>query len=130
MTTTIVRNPLATRTLMQQTATPAPSWQTMRKVPPSKRARSPEPGGDAQGCSAKRPKAIAEPVAASTRDEQKRAEKDKKRVERDNEFREKYSKAFPLWVFYFDLDTLVPAMKDKLGRRVTQMGSVRTDVLH
>lgn len=120
-TTTVVRNPLATRSHSQQAPTPGPSWQTTRKVPSAKRAYSPEPSIEAQGNSSKRAKAAApESTTAPALDK-----KLLRRVEREQEFREKYSRAFPNWVFYFDLDTVAPAMKDSLGKRVVQMGAVR-----
>ena len=119
-TTTILRNPLTTRSHSQQAATPGPSLQRGRKIASIKRAHSPEPAAETQGA-AKRAKAAApELVASPTQDKKLR------RAERDQEFRDKYGRAFPKWIFYFDVETVASAVKDPLIKRVTQMGAVRT----
>ena len=136
---TLARNPLATVKPLANhfSATVSPWHAAGRKLSSStKRAHSPEPT-DGQGQSAKRARAIPEPVRA-TRDEQKRRdvrdarpdtkeERDKIRATREAEFRAKYTRAFPSWTFHFDLDTHQPelaALKNKLERRVAQLGAV------
>ena len=44
------------------------------------------------------------------------------------EFRIKYTRAFPSWVFYFDLDLLDPdsgSVREYLEAKVCQLGGVR-----
>ncbi|KAJ3556174.1 hypothetical protein NM688_g2173 [Phlebia brevispora] len=117
-TTAIVRNPLATKSHTQHVPTPGPSWQSTRKIPSAKRAHSPEPQADAQGNISKRAKAAPEAATTTTVLDRKA-----RRVEKEQEFRDKYSRAFPNWVFYFDLDTVPSTVKDTLGKRVAQMGA-------
>ncbi|KAF7793795.1 hypothetical protein EIP86_004916 [Pleurotus ostreatoroseus] len=116
-TAAIVRNPLTTKAHSQHAPTPGSLWQSMRKHNSAKRAHSPEPHPDAHGNSSKRAKPTPEAAAASA------LERKVRRAEREQEFREKYTKAFPNWVFYFDMETVAPNMKDALGKRVTQMGA-------
>ena len=72
----------------------------------------------------------AEPTTTTVPDEE-RKDKEQKRQTREaakNEFRVKYTRAFPSWVFYFDLDQLDPdaaALRSLLASRVTQLGAVR-----
>ena len=87
--------------------------------PPSgtKRARSPD-GQDAQH-SAKRVK-----------DAQVSPEKDARRAQREaqkEEFRVKYTKAFPGFNFYFDLDDQDPALRTRLEGGVAQLGATIDD---
>ena len=119
-TNTLGRNPLATRThTTQHSNTPATSCHAVRKAPSAKRAHSPEPPIDAFGTSSKRAKAIGEACATTTQDKKSR------RAERDNEFRDKYSRAFPGFIFFFDQDYVQPNNKDALAKRVINMGAVR-----
>lgn len=118
MATAIVRNPLATKAHSQHASAPGMAWHTTRKHNPTKRAHSPEPHADAHGSSSKRVKAAPEVAAASAQERKAR------RVEREQEFRDKYTKAFPNWVFYFDMESVGSGVKDVLGKRVAQMGAV------
>ncbi|KZT63759.1 hypothetical protein DAEQUDRAFT_679798 [Daedalea quercina L-15889] len=102
----------------------------------SKRARSPEPSKDGDASqSMKRLKATVapQPPAPTAREdlrEEARREKERKRAEREDEFRIKYTRAFPNWTFHFDLDTMNPdvaALKDTLERRLRQMGAAVED---
>ena len=93
----------------------------------SKRARSPDPAAESNP---KRVKGgLPSPGTLAARDDD-RKEKERKRVERDaqkEEFRIKYTKAFPGWVFYFDLDLLDPdsaPVREYLESKVTQLGGV------
>ena len=123
-TRTIARNPLATKSYSTQQGTAsAPSLQAARKASSAKRAHSPELlVENGQGNSSKRAKATPD-AAASVQDRKSR------RVEREQEFRDKYSRAFPTWTFYFDVDCVTPAEKDVLVKRVTNMGAVSSYVV-
>lgn len=126
MATALNRRPLGTRQHLQQVIGNSP--QKSRTPSASvKRPRSPEP---ASQTNAKRVKAtLAEPVATTLPDEE-RKDKEQRRQAREaakNEFRVKYTRAFPSWVFYFDLDQLDPdtaALRNSLASRVTQLGAV------
>ncbi|KAL6310492.1 Dfp1/Him1, central region-domain-containing protein [Sparassis latifolia] len=124
---TILRNPLAVRPHPHQSASISPYQTTLRRATPAtavKRPRSPEPGGAAHLQSAKRHKAAVQQHTAAREDAKR--EKERKRIEREEEFKIKYSRAFPTFVFYFDMDTFatdVAAMRHVLERRVTQMGA-------
>ena len=84
----------------------------------AKRPRSPElKGSHAKVPASKRPKSNS-PVDT-------RVEKDKRKADRDamkEEFRIKYTKAFPSWTFYFDT---TDAEKENLTNRVLQLDAVR-----
>lgn len=131
MATPLNRRPLGTRQHLQQLIGNSP--QKSRTPSASvKRARSPEPTGDALASqtSTKRVRAtLAEPITTTLPDEE-RKDKEQRRQTREavkNEFRVKYTRAFPSWVFYFDLDQLDPdtaALRSSLASRVTQLGAV------
>lgn len=138
---TLFRNPLSSRsTTNHLSASSSATWKTnVSKSSSVKRARSPEPGDSLH---AKRTKALFESPrlpAASNRDEARRRDgketketkedRDRKRLEREEEFRVKYTRAFPNWVFYFDLDLLEPdtaSVRKELERLVMHMGAVST----
>lgn len=104
-----------------------------RKSSSAKRARSPDPG---ESYIAKRSKALIDTSRStiSVREEVKRRElkepreeRERKRAEREEEFRIKYTRAFPNWVFYFDLDTddvETAATRKELERMVSHMNAV------
>lgn len=89
-----------------------------------KRPRSPDPAADA---SIKR----VRPTPTEATHGEDRKDKERRRVERETqkaEFRFKYTRAFPAWVFYFDLDLSDPesaALRDSLVARVVHLKSVR-----
>ena len=135
---TLIRNPLSTRPLTNQISTPASSLHLMaRKSSSTKRARSPE-AGDSN--SAKRSRAAGDTLRPTTsvRDEVKRRdgkepreERERRRAEREEEFRIKYTRAFPNWVFYFDLDigdTETATTRKELERMVSHMNAVRAHI--
>ena len=110
-----VRNPLASKYL-QQNVTIAPNQTSLRRHSTGKRPCSSDAECDS---SAKRAK-------IATLDETKR-EKEKRRADREQEFRVKYTRAFPSFVFYFDIDPLnseLHALRASLEKRVTYMGAV------
>lgn len=99
--------------------TPATSSQ---KLSSAKRARSPEPP-ILDPLSSKRLK----PAFSSNVREDTKKDKDRKRTEREREFRVKYTRAFPSWIFYFDIDDLSQdklALRDRLQRGVLELGAV------
>ncbi|OBZ68327.1 Hsk1-interacting molecule 1, partial [Grifola frondosa] len=102
----------------------APHQTTLRRTPGSKRPHSPDPAVDERlPQSAKRLKSNPAPTMSR---EELRKERGRKRAEREEEFRIKYSRAFPNWTFYFDMDTANPevaALRTKLEKRVSQMGA-------
>ena len=123
---TVHRNPLTTRPLANQVSSSlSPSQLMLRKFSSAKRARSPEPS-DSQ--STKRSKALSDVRASlASRDDSRKASKlpkedrERRRIEREEEFRVKYSRAFPTFAFYFDLDSLKPetaTLKKELERLV------------
>jgi hypothetical protein len=63
--------------------------------------------------------------------EEERKERERRKTEREaqkEEFRIKYTRAFPSWVFYFDLDLLDPdsaSAREYLEAKVSQLGGVR-----
>lgn len=125
---TLTRNPLSMRPHTQHQSVSIPPYQPAGRKPAAvKRAHSPESGrDDGQVQSAKRLKPIPDEPGPSNAREEARREKERKRAEREEEFRIKYRRAFPNWVFYFDLDALGPdvaTMRDTLERRVLYMGA-------
>ena len=125
MAAALNRRPLGTRQHLQQLFGNSPQ-KSRTPSAPVKRPRSPEPAGDAP----KRVRStLAEPSTTTLADEE-RKDKEQRRQAREatkNEFRIKYTRAFPSWVFYFDLDQLDPdtaALRNLLASRVTQLGAV------
>ena len=54
-------------------------------------------------------------------------DRERKRIEREEEFRVKYTRAFPNWIFYFDLDSLesdTALVRKELEKTVLHMGAV------
>jgi len=124
MATALNRRPLGTRQHLQQLIGNSPQKSRTPSAP--KRPRSPEPAGDVP--KRVRP-TLAEPITTALPEEE-RKDKDQRRQAREvakNEFRVKYTRAFPSWVFYFDLDQLDPdtaALRNSLVSRVAQLGAV------
>ncbi|EPQ57429.1 hypothetical protein GLOTRDRAFT_74212 [Gloeophyllum trabeum ATCC 11539] len=95
-------------------------------LPVGKRARSPDAAFDAGAVkdSAKRARALP-PVPVQ---DEERKEKEQRRLEREKQKRDfqiKYTKAFPQWSFYFDLDVLNPeeaATQERLTAKIEQLG--------
>lgn len=130
MATTLNRRPLGTRQHLQQLIGNSP--QKSRTPSASvKRPRSPEPAGDASGSQTNSKRVRAALAEPATLLDEERKDKEQRRQAREaakNEFRVKYTRAFPSWVFYFDLDQLDPdiaALRNSLASRVTQLGAVR-----
>ncbi|KAG6369671.1 Dfp1/Him1, central region-domain-containing protein [Boletus reticuloceps] len=131
MATALNRRPLGARQHLQQLFGNSPQ-KSRTPSAPVKRPRSPEPVGDAP----KRVRAtLGEPVTTTLPDEE-RKDKEQRRQAREvskNEFRVKYTRAFPSWVFYFDLDQLDPdiaALRNSLVSRVTQLGLFSNEITH
>lgn len=91
-----------------------------------KRPRSPEPGEHLSASQSKRARGAS--TSASLREKERRRDKEDRldKEQQKQEFREKYSKAFPLWTFYFDLDNI--SMKSSqvklLTSRIEALGGV------
>lgn len=126
MTTINRRPPLAPRALsLQIPAVVSPLKRIVSGA--SKRARSPDLLGDAGSKRAKGGPPSPGTLAAR---EDERKEKERKKTEREaqkEEFRIKYTKAFPSWVFYFDQDLLDPdnaSAREYLEAKVSQLGGV------
>ena len=131
------RNPLASRSVTNHLSASSSVWKdTLSKSSSFKRTRSPEPG---DSLSAKRSKAAVENTRAlvPTRDDARKREgketkdskddRERKRIEREEEFRVKYTRAFPNWIFYFDLDSLesdTALVRKELEKTVLHMGAV------
>ncbi|KAI6046191.1 Dfp1/Him1, central region-domain-containing protein [Pisolithus marmoratus] len=125
------RRPLSAR---QQELASGHSPQKLpgRPLPPVKRARSPETSVDTVLTQAnpKRVKAInADSPTLATPNNKERRDKEQRKLLREatkNEFRVKYTRAFPSFVFYFDLDQLdsqSSAFRSSLAARVTFLGA-------
>ncbi|KAL0956061.1 hypothetical protein HGRIS_002230 [Hohenbuehelia grisea] len=118
---TLARRPLATRTaLLPQCLSP---MKQTRTVSGSKRERSPDPSNDLAPKTLKRVKATTTTLGNQEEDrERKRVEREQARLE----FKEKYSKAFPKFKFYFDTDTIesasLLALRDDLEFKILRLG--------
>ncbi|TBU29544.1 Dfp1/Him1, central region-domain-containing protein [Dichomitus squalens] len=102
-----------------------------------KRPHSPEPADTPTDHSSKRVKTTPSapvvqesptPAAAARAEAKKEKERrrEKERIQREEEFKAKYSRAFPSWVFYFDLDSGNPEtalIRNHLEKRVSYMGA-------
>ncbi|KAK0485655.1 Dfp1/Him1, central region-domain-containing protein [Armillaria novae-zelandiae] len=119
MSTTIgSRAPLANR------ATSRLGQKWARSISGIKRPRSPE--GDT-AVEFKRQRAAGPDISTP-----KYKEKDRKHAERaqkDKEFRDKYSRAFPTFIFHFDLSHLEPdtGLRKSLEARIVQLGGIIED---
>lgn len=134
------RNPLATRPQQHNTGMSiSPCRTALKKTSAAiKRPLSPEPAETLTDHSSKRVKTTPSapmvqesptPAAAARMEARKDKERrrEKERVQREEEFRIKYSRAFPNWVFYFDLDSGNPEtalIRNHLEKRVGFMGAV------
>jgi regulatory subunit for Cdc7p protein kinase len=124
------RRALTTRSLRPH-AFPGISPQKVMRVASgsTKRPRSPDQLGEHQA-TPKRVKAVPSPSCQLNRDEDRKG-REQRRAEREaqkTEFRVKYTRAFPTWVFYFDLDIIVPenaATRRSLETKVSSLGAVR-----
>jgi regulatory subunit for Cdc7p protein kinase len=86
------------------------------QAPLAKRPRSPEPAADSR---AKRAKAAGNtPVRATTGPD--RAEREALK----EEFRQKYRRGFPHWVFHFDADVPAGSTLDRLQADIEYLGGV------
>ncbi|KZT19906.1 hypothetical protein NEOLEDRAFT_1101614 [Neolentinus lepideus HHB14362 ss-1] len=123
-----VRRPLISRTLPGQHGAAGDAFRHAGKssLPLGKRARSPDGGHDVAATKESTKRARALPPLGANDDERK--EKEQKRTEREKQKRDfqiKYTKAFPSWSFYFDLDTLDPeeaAIQERLSAKIQQLG--------
>ncbi|KAI9067134.1 hypothetical protein FKP32DRAFT_1755413 [Trametes sanguinea] len=128
MATAFTRNPLATRPQSHDAGmSVSPCRTTVKKTSALKRPLSPEPALELTDHSTKRAKTAqqvvveASPTPALTRADAKK-ERERRREKEREEFKIKYSRAFPNWVFYFDLDQAHPD-RAQLEKRVAYMGA-------
>jgi len=108
------RRPLTTRTL------PNSPNKATRVISGTKRARSPELGGPSIQ-TVKRAR-LAPVPALPVKDPQK--EKKTEREQKESEFRNKYTRAFPSWKFYFDTEKPLSVNESSLRSRVLSLGAV------
>ncbi|KAI0745486.1 Dfp1/Him1, central region-domain-containing protein [Earliella scabrosa] len=116
----------------------APCRTTLRKASGAvKRPHSPEPMADTHDHSSKRVKTTLvapvvqespTPLAASRAEAKKERErkKEKERLAREEEFKVKYTRAFPNWVFHFDFDACNSdhtALRSQLEKRLTNLNA-------
>lgn len=128
MATLSSRHPLASRSLPFQSPS-TQSAKSSRAGSVTKRPRSPDPVFDSRS---KRTKAALLPTAlavtaASVLEDDRGVEKDDRRAQREaqkEEFRSKYRRAFPTWVFYFDAD-IPTTSADVLRSDIESLGAVR-----
>ncbi|KAI0081857.1 hypothetical protein K474DRAFT_1655724 [Panus rudis PR-1116 ss-1] len=119
---TVIRNPLTNRAHSHQLTRSPPAHHNGHRAGSTKRSRSPDPSTTQ---SVKRAKAIELAANAPSR-EDARKDKERRRNERDSEFKLKYTRAFPSWVFYFDMDSLHPdeiSLREQLAASVTFLGA-------
>lgn len=109
------RRPLSSRALPN-------SPSKTRVISGAKRPRSPEKPENPPQSVFKRFRSTQGPVA---RDLQK--ERKTEREQRETEFREKYTRAFPTWRFYFDTEKPMSISQSSLRTRVLQLGAVSLD---
>ncbi|TFY59118.1 hypothetical protein EVG20_g7906 [Dentipellis fragilis] len=122
---TLQRRPLNPRTVPQLPVAVSPLEMKGRSTPMAlrKRSRSPDTPLESQALAAKRVRASRESPAVIADDE-----KERRRAEREaqkEEFRVKYTRAFPSWTFYFDWDfcDADDETKKRVLGRLQQMGS-------
>ena len=115
---TLQRRPLASRSL-QGHSNPSPAKQLRISSTSSKRPRSPD-----QPEPHKRVRsATVKSTVPATRDltkEQRIAEREQK----EEEFRRKYSRSFPLWTFYLDIDNIDHSLVQSFKSRLRHLGAV------
>jgi len=114
------RRPLASRSI-QGYSNPSPAKQ-LRIPSTSKRPRSPDHHEPLATHKRVRSTTVKSTIP-TTRDltkEQKIAEREQK----EEEFRRKYSRSFPLWTFYLDIDNLDPSLVQSFKFRLRHLGAV------
>ena len=112
------RRPLASRSL-QGHSNPSPAKQLRISSISSKRPRSPdlpEPHKRVRSATVK----STVPATRDITKEQRIAEREQK----EEEFRRKYSRSFPLWTFYLDLDNIDPSLVQSFKSRLRHLGAV------
>lgn len=126
------RRPLSTRNLpLQVPPIMSPSKAASRSTSLIvKRPRSPDSAEDLAEHQATVKRVRAAPMEATHGEDHR--DKERRRLEREAQkadFRVKYTRAFPGWVFYFDLDLLDPdsaALRSSLAARVMHLKAVRS----
>lgn len=111
------RRPLSSR-FLQGPSQPSPTKQ-VRTVSGSKRPRSPDHGDASTHPNTKRVRAITQDSAAS-----RNINKERKHAEREAEFKQKYTRAFPGWIFYLDSETLAKNVEHTFRAKILHLGGV------
>ncbi|OCH93116.1 hypothetical protein OBBRIDRAFT_772163 [Obba rivulosa] len=118
---TAIRNPLATRPHGQQPGINVPLLHApSRRQSLPKRSRSPDPSVENNPTQSSKRLRATPPVPASER----KKEKERARAEYEEGWRTKYTRAFPHFVFHFDIDPVnsdIAAWKTLLEKRVISM---------
>jgi regulatory subunit for Cdc7p protein kinase len=72
------------------------------------------------------PSVSQQTVTTTAKDEEAELRREQRRIDRE-QFRIKYTKAFPSWSFYFDSDVAEhePGLKEALEERIEALGGVR-----
>lgn len=126
---TTIRRPLTSRPLPTQAPSTASPFKPAARTVSCKRPRSPDTAGDAQAAhsTTKRAKPVSQLHAVATPRDEEKERKRAHREAREAEFKLKYSRAFPGWTFYFDLDHLDKdtSARETLESKVVQLGGVR-----
>lgn len=118
----ISRYPFATR--LQPSQSLGPLDVAPRSVSGTKRPHSPEPTNEAP----KRHRASHNLSTAAALAQRERKQQDRQdKAQREAEFRDKYTRAFPAFIFYFDTESMQTelSLKAALQSRVDQLGAVR-----
>lgn len=120
--TTVSRQPLAPRVLHQLPLSTVPHVPTKLQLTPNlKRARSPDPHAYH---ALHEINAVKRHRTQSAATKENIPDKEKRRAEREalkEEFRIKYTRAFPSWTFYFDIPD---AERDVLAPRILYLNGV------
>jgi len=112
------RRPLASR-FLQGPSQPSPGKQA-RTVSGSKRPRSPDHDDAPIHPHTKRVRATTQDCHTTSHKERKYAEREQKEAE----FKQKYTRAFPGWIFYLDSETLAKNVEHTFRAKILHLGGV------
>ncbi|KDR75415.1 hypothetical protein GALMADRAFT_280094 [Galerina marginata CBS 339.88] len=117
------RRPLTNRHL-QGPSNPSPAKPHPRTVSGSKRPRSPDLGDAPPNFTTKRVRATLQdtPTPVPPRDLQKER-KHAEREQKATEFRQKYTRAFPTWIFYLDSENIGHNSEQTFRSKILHMGA-------
>lgn len=129
--TSVNRRPLTTRPSQSLAAVLSPVCHLKSQLP--KRPRSPDSAAHNLGSLIKRHKPTTttalQNLTKKDRKPEQPKQKDLQRAEREQqrlEFKEKYCRAFPNWIFHFDSESLESEQQlESFQLRIRQLGAVR-----